>query len=148
MDLEYLKKKIKKCIDEFYLNESDLLKRENYEVTISSKFAQYLFMEFPKYDVDCEYNKHISGEKRVEELNQNIRPDIVIHKRGTDENNLVYIEIKTEHNRDSRTQDYDKIRAMTKQDGDYKYQLGVFIDFNRNKENLIINFFENGDEVE
>jgi len=141
MDLEYLKKKIKKCIDEFYLNESDLLKRENYEVTISSKFAQYLFMAFPKYDVDCEYNKHINGEKRVEELNQNIRPDIVIHKRGTDENNLVYIEIKTEHNTDSRTQDYDKIRAMTKQDGDYKYQLGVFIDFNRNKENLIIIFY-------
>ena len=146
MDLEYLKKKIKKCIDEFYLNESDLLKRENYEVTISCKFSQYLFIKFPKFDVDCEYDKHIDSEKRVKELNQNIRPDIVIHKRGIDDNNLVYIEIKTDHNRTTRNKDYAKIKVLTKQSRAYKYRLGVFIDFNRNKDNLVVKFFEDGKE--
>jgi hypothetical protein len=146
MDQEYIKKKIKKCIDEFYLNESVLLKRENYEVTISCKFSQYLFIEFPQFDVDCEYDKHINEEKRVEELNQNIRPDIIIHKRGIDDNNLVYIEIKTDHNRTTRNKDYTKIKALTKQSGSYKYRLGVFIDFNRNKDNLVVKFFEDGKE--
>ncbi len=146
MDLAYLKKKIKKCIDEFYLNESDLLERKNYEVTISSKFAQYLFMEFPKYDVDCEYDKHINKEKKVDELNRNVRPDIVIHKRGTDKNNLVYIEIKTDHNTQSREDDYNKIKAMTKQNGEYRYLLGAFIEFSKNKKDLIVKYFRDGEE--
>ena len=145
MDTEYVKVKIRKCIDEFYLNESDLLERENYEVTISCKFAQYLFMEFSGFDVDCEYNKHIDREKSIDELNKNVRPDIVIHKRGTDKDNLVYIEIKTDHNTQSREDDYNKIKAMTKQDGEYKYQLGVFIDFNRNKNDLVDKVFEDGE---
>lgn len=145
-DLEYLREKITKCVDEFYLNESGLLERENYEVTISSKLAQYIFNEFPRYDVDCEYNKHLDGEKKVDELNQNIRPDIIIHRRGTDENNLVYIEIKTDHNRELRTHDYDKIKAMTKQKEKYRYSLGLFIDFNRDKEKLNIKYFEDGKE--
>ena len=146
MDSEYIKRKIRKCIDEFYLNESDLLKRENYEVTISCKFSQYLFIEFPKFDVDCEYDKHINEEKRADELNRNVRPDIVIHKRGLDERNLVYIEIKTDHNRESRDEDYKKIKAMTKHDGQYKYAFGIFIDFSKNKADLIIKFFEDGKE--
>jgi hypothetical protein len=144
--LNVIKRRIKHCIEKIYENDSDLFDRNNYEVTISSKLAQYLFIEFKKYDVDCEYNKHINQEKRVKELNHNIRPDIIIHRRGTDEDNLVYIEIKTDHNRESRTYDYDKVKVMTKQEGKYRYNLGLFIDFNRDKEKLKIIFFEDGKE--
>jgi len=147
---DIIKRRTRHCIEKIYEDDSDLIDRGNYEVTISCKLAQYLFIEFKEYDVDCEYNRHLNDKKEatINGKKKVIRPDIVIHKRGTDENNLVYLEIKTDHNAQSRKKDYDKIRAMTKQDGDYKYQLGVFIDFNRNKENLIIIFFENGDEVE
>ena len=144
--LDVIKRRIKHCIEKIYEDDSDLFDRNNYEVTISSKLAQYLFKEFKEYDVDCEYNKHINQEKRVKELNQNIRPDILIHRRGTDEDNLVYIEIKTDHNREARTNDYDKIKTMTKQKEEYRYSLGLFIDFNRNKEKLNINFFKDGKE--
>lgn len=146
MKLDVIKRRIKHCIEKIYEDDSDLFDRNNYEVTISSKLAQYLFIDFKEYDVDCEYNKHINQEKRVKELNQNIRPDIIIHRRDIDEDNLVYIEIKTDHNRESRTRDYDKIKAMTKQKGEYGYSLGLFIDFNRDKEKLNIKFFEDGKE--
>jgi hypothetical protein len=146
MELSKIREKIKTCIDRIYKNDSDLFSRENYEVTISCKFAQYLHDEFPEYSVDCEYNRHIDGHKECE--GQRIRPDIVIHKRGKDENNLVYIEIKTDHNRDDRADDINKIKCVTKQNGEYKYILGSFIDFNRDKEKLVLRFFENGEEVE
>lgn len=146
MNIVVIKRRIQHCIDKIYENDSDLFDRNNYEVTISSKLAQYLFIEFKEYDVDCEYNKHIDEKKYSNELNQKIRPDIIIHTRGTDENNLVYIEIKTDHNRESRTFDYNKIKAMTKQNSEYKYSLGLFIDFNRDKENSNIIFFEGGKE--
>ena len=146
MKIDVIKRRIRHCIDKIYENDSDLFDRNNYEVTISNKLAQYLFIEFKEYDVDCEYNKHINKEKENKELNKNIRPDIIIHRRGTDENNLLYIEIKTDHNRESRTFDYDKIKAMTKQNSEYKYSLGLFIDFNRDKEKLVMIFFEDGKE--
>ena len=148
MELSRIKEKVKDAIENIYNNDSDLFDRENYEVTISCKLAQYLHDKSTDFSVDCEYNKHINGEKRVEELGKNIRPDIVIHNRGTDEGNIVYIEIKTDHNSDFREDDITKIKFMTKQNGEYRYKLGAFIDFNRNKENLIIKFFENGEVIE
>lgn len=146
MKLDIIKRRIIHCIEKIYEDDSDLFDRNNYEVTISCKLAQYLFIEFIEYDVDCEYDKHINQGKKNKELNQTIRPDIIIHRRGTDENNLVYIEIKTDHNRESRTFDYNKIKAITKQDGDFKYSLGLFVDFNRKKEDSDIIFFEGGKE--
>ena len=146
MNLNVIKKNILHCIEKIYENDSDLFNRNNHEITISCKLAQYLFIEFKEFDVDCEYDKHIDQVKYNSELNQNIRPDIIIHKRGTDEDNLVYIEIKTDHNRDSRMFDIEKIKSVTKQDSEFKYRLGLFIDFNREKENSDIIFFEDGKE--
>jgi len=68
-----------------------------------------LFIEFKEFDIDCEYDRHIDHQKRVENLDSNIRPDIVIHKRGKDDNNLVYIEVKKEQNKTSRNKDFKKI---------------------------------------
>jgi hypothetical protein len=75
-----------------------------------------------------------------------IKPDIIIHKRGTNEDNLVYIEIKTDHNNESREEDYKKIKAATNLTGEYSYRLGIFIDFNKNKDNLLIKYYQDGEE--
>ena len=146
MELEAIKRRIINCIEKIYEDDSYLLKHNNHEITISSKLAQYLFLEFKNYNVDCEYNKNIDIPKRIEESNSIFRPDIVIHKRGNNENNLVCIEIKTSHNNQTRLNDYSKLKSITKQSGNYKYKLGVFIDFNKNKKNLIVKYFEDGKE--
>jgi len=148
MDISEIKRRIEYCIDSIYINDSDLFSRNNYEVTISTKLAQYLFVEFRNYDVDCEYNKHFDGRKFVEELNAEVRPDIIIHKRGNDKDNLVYVEIKKEQNTTSRNYDYTKIQALTRRRGrQFKYKLGVFVDFAVKKENLKIVYFEDGREI-
>lgn len=144
MKIEIIKRRIMHCINLIYENDSDLFRRGNYEVSISAKLAQYLFLEFKELDVDCEYDKHINNEKRVKNLDSNIRPDIVIHKRGSD-NNLVYIEIKKEQNKTNRNIDFKKIIEMTKRTGEYKYKLGVFIDFYKNKNKTIVKYFINGE---
>jgi len=146
MDLNIVMKKINHCIDRIYEEDGDLFDRGNYEVTISTKLAQYLFMEFRKYDVDCEYDKHINDEKEIIINGEKkiIRPDIAIHKRGTDEHNLVAIEIKKEQNKDRREHDYEKLCALTSNEENYQYQLGVFIDFTKRYEDRIIEYFYNG----
>jgi len=147
MEIKIIKRRIKHCIDLIYENDQDLFNRANFEITISAKLAQYLFIEFKEFDVDCEYDKHIDHQKRVENLDSNIRPDIVIHKRGKDDNNLVYIEVKKEQNKTSRNKDFKKIIEMTKLNGEYRYKLGIFIDFYKNKEDTTIKYFINGKEI-
>lgn len=127
--------KIEESIRLVYQNDLDLIWRNNYEVTISCKLSQYLFSLFNNYNVDCEYNKHIDNPK---ELNWVwIRPDIVIHTRWTDDNNLVCIEIKKETNNEDRNKDYQKLKDFTKNWWEYRYKLWVFIDFWIEKPNII-----------
>jgi hypothetical protein len=66
-----------------------------------------------------------------------VRPDIVIHKRETDEDNLVCIEIKKETNSEDRNKDYQKLMNFTKNWWKYEYQLWVFIDFWIDRPNII-----------
>jgi hypothetical protein len=63
--MEELTNKIEEAIELIYTNDSDLIWRDNYEVTISCKLSQYLFNIFKEYHVDCEYNKHINDPKKM-----------------------------------------------------------------------------------
>jgi len=145
MNLDVIKRRIQHCIDKIYENDSDLFDRNNYEVTISSKLAQYLFIEFKEYDVDCEYDKHKNNGKEIEIDNQirERRPDVLIHKRGNDNNNLVVIEIKKSTSSGNRQLDYKKLKSMTLQTGEYRYKIGIFINLAVDKYDLI--FFVNGE---
>jgi len=153
MKISEIRRKIDYCIDRFYENDIDLLNRDNYEVTITAKFASYLASQFSSYTVDCEYNKHLASKKDaiVNGIPRLVRPDIVIHSRGTNQRNLVCIEIKTDHNGDNRDEDVHKLIGMTKNSLDkkyaYNYTLGVFLDFYRDKSRLVKRFFINGKEV-
>ncbi|MBS1552601.1 MAG: hypothetical protein JST15_11105 [Bacteroidetes bacterium] len=144
MELNEAVRKINHCIRNLYSNDIDLFERNNYEVTISAKLAQYLFIEFKEYDVDCEYDKHIDNSKQLNELERNIRPDIIIHKRGIDTENLVCIEIKKSNS--DNAEDIYKLKALTNRTGDYKYKLGIFILLTKNRAKQKIVYYENGDE--
>ena len=145
MNLQEVKDRIIKCINKMYKNDSDLLTKNIYEVTISCKLAQYLFSAFSDYDVDCEYDKHKNNKKEFEIDNQisERRPDILIHKRGNDDNNLAVIEIKKSTSSGNRQLDYKKLKSMTLQTGKYRYKIGVFINLAVVKYDLL--FFVNGE---
>ena len=148
--------KLKRALKNFYKKESLLVEYKVAERALTHKLAEYLQKLFPDYNVDCEYNKVGNGDsKRVSALmdansdcphNCNecpankcvIFPDIIVHKRGTDENILV-IEAKTAWSTQSQNNDYNKLQALI-DSGEYHYQLGVAFRFSGNFEETIKTF--------
>ncbi|WP_319586766.1 hypothetical protein [uncultured Desulfobulbus sp.] len=156
------------------LKEKDdfLLEKDISEWAISHKLAVYLNDKFPELDVDCEYNgysKAYNNKKYLkilrceleelgklndsdgndELLKRSVYPDIIVHKRG-EENNLVIIEIKKEKNKDK---DFDrvKIRRYTspEDENNLNYKLGALVIFKtgRGETSHKIEWYENGQEI-
>lgn len=106
--------------------DSVLFERNVIETSISHKLGCYLQGLFPNFDVDCEYNKYGDGDKQSE-YGPDIRPDIAIHKRGSEGPNLVVLEMKP-----GSLPNYDdevKLMELTDQRGRYRYQYGFFVGF-------------------
>ena len=115
------------------------------ERALTHKLAEHLQKSFPNYNVDCEYNKVGEGDpKRIDLLMQDypdcpkdcnrcaankcvIFPDIIVHRRGKDENILV-IEAKTEWSGQSQENDRKKLKALV-DSKKYNYQLGIAFRF-------------------
>lgn len=124
------------AIDILFKNDVILLEKAVNERTISHKLAEYLQTQFPEWHVDCEYNRKDNDIKRlngIEECNEQrksdrIYPDIIVHHRGI-EDNLLVIEIKTDNQDDPC--DRKKLELLTKKEGEYGYDMGVYIQFNR-----------------
>lgn len=112
-------KKFLAALETFYKKESLLVEYKVAERALTHKLAEHTQREFPKYDVDCEYNKFGEGDpKRLEWFmfeTQGVRsntchgdcdrcrrnkcvvfPDVIVHHRGKSENLLV-VEAKTAH---------------------------------------------------
>lgn len=90
--------KVEEALNKLYEKDQYLIySEENNHVSersITHKLGVYLTPLFEGYDVDCEYNRFGCEGKFVEKLNQNVIPDIIIHKRGKC-NNFIAIEVKT-----------------------------------------------------
>lgn len=94
-------------------------------------------------------NSNLSEE--IEKLSQNFYPDIIVHKRGSNDKNILVIEAK----KGTADGDLDikKLKALTNQEGEmhYRYLLGarVILDFHdANPESPITSpiFYSNGKE--
>lgn len=128
---------IKKLFDEDIF----LLKADANERSISHKLAIYLqdeFTELKNLSVDCEYNRDMDFDpKRMDDWKsrcaqevesddvhaKTVYPDIIVHERGNNDNNLLVIEIKKSNNSDNGC-DKEKIKNFIK---DLNYDFGVFI---------------------
>ncbi|MFA5412647.1 MAG: hypothetical protein WC350_04860 [Candidatus Micrarchaeia archaeon] len=146
-ELQDIKEKVNRAIWLLLKNDLLLFKYEVGEWSISHKLAEYLQSEFPEWHVDCEYNRDMALVKKFGFTN--IRPDIIIHLRGTSENLLV-IEIKTAKNPDHEGGDGERIKGMTDMAGRFRYKFGAFIffDIDADKYNYPKpSFYENGREA-
>ena len=122
--------------------DSELLDRDSHEVSLSSKLGSYLQQEFP--NVDCEYNRH--GNKVKTLHGEIIRPDILVHERGSDNHNLLVIEMKKTNRPDD---DIETLKDMTLKDGEYHYSYGLFISFQHGEKGwtALTRWFEDGKEI-
>ena len=129
----YLEDAIAKVEDE----DRHLLTVNVSERCIATRLAMYLREYFVGYDVDVEYNRHGNNVKRLlrvveryprdrdaETRCHSVLPDVVVHKRGIDDSNLLVIEMKKSSDIDGMGRDRQRIRAFQKQLG---YAFGALV---------------------
>ena len=147
MTLECFNDALKIALDMLFYKDQYLIYNETNmhvsELSISHKLGHYLALLIDEYDVDCEYNRNLTDPK-TNKANHLIRPDIIVHKRGSNDDNFVIIEIKPWWN-DDTNKDVKKLYEMTKQDGQFRYYFGFSIVINRNRDSVITKIIENGE---
>jgi hypothetical protein len=97
------------------ISDNDSLIWSTVELNICSHLRERLQKYFPGYDVDVELEKI---DRR--------RPDIIVHKRGGNKNNLVVFQVKKHPNESDVTDDLNKIN-QTFFNAPYNYKYGIFI---------------------
>ncbi|MEK7435110.1 MAG: hypothetical protein AABZ74_18410 [Cyanobacteriota bacterium] len=167
MEKTLISEKVTKAINNLLINDTYLLEHDLNERSITHKLAEYLQQEFLGFNVDCEYNGNITRSNyRGKNLNLHeqkdklknkypkavisVYPDIIVHQRGTNDNNLLLIEVKKSSSRVDSAFDLDKLRVYTIDSGLNKlgYEYGIFLKFkagqnNPNLEEII--WFQNGE---
>ena len=143
-----LHEKVGNALRDFFCEDKDLLCRDVNERSVTHKLAEHLQRQFKGLKVDCEYNRHRIAVKRLNvdlvraehECTEThcakdpmVYPDIVVHERGCDRNNLLVIEVKKSNARVTSNAicDQAKLREFTKPKpkGEYGYKLGLFLEF-------------------
>jgi hypothetical protein len=134
-------------------NDAFLLEYGANERSITHKLAEYLQQLLSSHHVDCEYNRHGVESKRLprhcrERDKDYVYPDIVVHLRGTDEDNLLVIEAKPTWDTRVGVPECDrvKLQEFTKPNAEYRYEFGLFIGFNRLAEPRLV-WFNDGAEL-
>jgi hypothetical protein len=156
MDFETIEKKVCIALETLRRNDSFLLEANTNERTISHKLAEYLQKEFLELSVDCEYNRHESHEKKANLPKDGISwddieaktvfPDILVHKRDTDDSNLLIIEIKKSSNKTNRQFDKNKLIAFTMEP--FNYNFGLFLEINIAGSTDSFEWYKNGRKYE
>ena len=121
-----------------------MLKRKVAERDLTGLFAHYFRNNMKdtaiaEYNVDCEYNRDGYGMKKID--GTLVYPDFILHKRGTNESNLLIIEFKTWWNSDNR-EDIEKLKAMMSEWYRYQYQYGYSIILNQERDSVTVTCVE------
>lgn len=130
-NLEAVKAGVHQALRSLYERDGGLLVRDVAERAVAGRLAVHLASAFPGRDVDVEYNRHGLDPKAVDlphecgGAGQRIFPDVVVHRRGDDEANLLVVELKKTTNREPRECDRAKVVAMKAQ---LRYSHGVVIE--------------------
>jgi hypothetical protein len=129
-----VKRRIINAICKLYRHDRALLEIDSSERSITHKLAEYLRLEFPNWNVDCEYNRHGYDPKwlKIETWIANpgdseastVFPDIIIHRRLTD-HNLIVIEVKKAIGR-ADIRDILKLKKFT-ENNEYSYEYGFLL---------------------
>lgn len=155
MEQAKIKQILQVCINKLFEQDGDLLRFDVSERAITHKLAEYLQQEIPQLNVDCEYNRNRkAGEysaknvlflkDRVKALLERIGdeditdllttvstfPDIIVHRRGTNDENLLVVEVKKRESLRlvDRKYDYEKLVAFTENRYNrYHFKYGVFL---------------------
>jgi len=132
MEKSTVKERLKAAVNKLYKDDHHLFVVNANERSITFRLGLYLQESFPESTVDCEYNRKekISKSITLDGSDRRVFPDIIIHKRGNNEQNLLAIEAKSSKGNSKRVQEKrqrdQKKLLRYKQELEYAY--GVFIE--------------------
>jgi hypothetical protein len=146
-----VERSLQECLNELLKNDLCLLQHDASERTITHKLAEYLQDRIPDLHVDCEYNRNVETGPDATKMLDVLRadrdeilrnspseddlltvstyPDIIVHRRLTNAENFLVIEVKKSSSRVNHAFDHAKLMAFT-DNGEgkpYHYKYGVFI---------------------
>lgn len=127
MENEEIKRTLIEAIKTLYKNDYSLIRRRCCERSIVFRLGIILNDSFHDYNVDCEYNKNGEVPKMLQNRRFNY-PDLIVHKRETNNNNVLIIEIKTPNDTKEKhlLNDVYKLNGFTV-NGIYSYKLGAHV---------------------
>ncbi len=96
-------------------------------------------------DLDSEYNKNHGKAKTSRRFPNGLRPDLIIHRRDSNEENKLVAEFKGWWNNDIAS-DIQKLEDLTDPNDNYHYLIGVFVRIGRTE--ATFRYFINGIEHE
>ncbi len=102
---------------------------------------------FSDYQLDCEYNRNGVLVKSLPSFPNGVYPDVILHKRGRNDSNLLVVELKTYWNR-NQIKDKKKLREFTKKTGEYAFVLGMTICVETERNRVHICRFYDGKEID
>ena len=153
-NLPQIQTSVKNCVDFFMKDENDifLLEKDVGERAISHRLGLYLQSKFPEMNVDCEYNRKGSkiDPKRFDPKkikSRPVYPDVIVHKRGDDSNNILAIGVKKQ-GRKGIEYDEKKLKHFTS--NSHKYKFGLLLIFDTKKkarDDPILRWFKEGREI-
>lgn len=164
--LDEIKGKVRKSLYLLWDNDKYLLSIDANERSITHRLALYLEQEFRDLNVDCEYNREGDDPKRyhereiVDQINKaginaddtedkTAFPDIIVHKRGNNEDNLLVIEVKKYCGNHTEIDGKDKLKleAFTVEN-QFRYKYGIALQIPVNgKSTASLWWFTQGKEI-
>ena len=151
-DLNILKECIIEAANSLYKNDYYLIEHDVHEVTLTHRLALYLEEKIKKefntikFNFDIEYNKNYEEPKRLVPGEDGKRPDIIIHRRGNNDYNLIIIELKKNKGIADDDSDDRKLKGATSGSHDFKYDLGAYINIKKDK--VIFCWYTEGRKLE
>lgn len=113
---------LNQAIEKLLEMDHHLLDADASERSLSHRLAVHMIDRFPDYEIDCEYNRDGFDVKKLTLAGRDVYdteldavtvfPDIIVHKRGSQNNNLLVIEIKKASSLVSPDYDIEKLNAF------------------------------------
>jgi hypothetical protein len=128
--------RVKRAADKLVRHDHELLVLDANERSLTHRLALYLESEFEGWNVDCEYNRNrhdpkvlklpvVSDVPSDDTDATTVFPDVIVHRRNTDDNLLV-IEARKAVSRERGLDQRVKLRAYVQQLG---YANAIFVVF-------------------
>lgn len=146
--IEDIKILIADALYHFYQNDFSLMNYETEDKAVSERcmvfrigwyIQNYMNKEtkWSSFDLDAEYNRCFEHPKSMyrqtlDGIKKKIGdavPDLLIHKRGDNDNNMVVFEFKKSglYEKNGKDADYKKLMYFTDLKNEYKYKFGLWI---------------------